>query len=77
MGNSLGVLIPKPLLTELGAKANDPVNIWVENGRVVIAPIRKRPRAGWAEASKRLAASGDAAPVWPEFGNDADQDLKW
>jgi antitoxin MazE len=77
MGNSHGVIIPKPLLAEVGARANDQVNLGVENGRIVIAPIRKRPRAGWAEASKRLAAARDGGLVWPEFGNDADKDLRW
>ena len=35
MGNSHGVIIPKPLLAEVGAKANDQVNLGVENGRIV------------------------------------------
>jgi RES domain-containing protein len=39
--------------------------------------FRKGPRAGWAEASKKLAEVGDGGIVWPEFGNDADQDLRW
>jgi antitoxin MazE len=77
MGNSHGVIIPKPLLAELGAKANDPVDLGIENGKIVIAPVRKRPRAGWADASKRLAAAGEGSLVWPEFGSDADKDLKW
>jgi antitoxin MazE len=72
MGNSHGVIIPKPLLAEVGAKANDQVDMGVEDGKIVIAPIRKRPRAGWAEASKRLAATRGGL-VWPEFGNDGDK----
>jgi antitoxin MazE len=77
MGNSHGVIIPKPLLDELGAKANDQVDIGVENGKLFIAPVRKKPRAGWAAASKKLAEGGDGGLVWPEFANDADTDLKW
>jgi antitoxin MazE len=75
MGNSLGVLIPKPLLAELGAKADDPVKFgW----RTEELSFRRsaRSRFGWAEASKRLAAAADGGLVWPEFGSDADQDLK-
>jgi antitoxin MazE len=56
MGNSHGVIIPKPLLDELGAKANDQVEMGVENGKIIIAPIRRKARAGWAEASKRRRA---------------------
>ncbi len=39
VGNSHGVIIPKPLLAEIGAKANDRVDMKVEGGRIVIAPI--------------------------------------
>ena len=72
MGNSHGVIIPKPLLAEVGATAKDAVDIGVENGKIVIAPIRIKPRIGWAQASKRLAAAQDSGLVWPEFGSDAD-----
>jgi antitoxin MazE len=77
MGNSSGVIIPKPILNELGVKAGDTVEMTVEAGRVVLAPVQPYPRAGWAEASKALAESGDDALVWPEFGNEGDEDLVW
>ena len=77
MGNSHGVIIPKPLLAEIGAKAGDEVDLAVKRGKIVIAPSRKAPRSGWAADSKRLAEAGEAGPAWPEFANDADQDLKW
>ena len=77
MGNSSGVIIPKPLLTEIGAKAGDDVELLVESGRIVIAPIRAHPRADWAEAAKRIAEAGDDELVWPEFGNDDDGALTW
>jgi antitoxin MazE len=77
MGNSQGVIIPKPLLTEIGAAANDHVDIKVENGRIVIAPLNCDPRAGWAEDSKRLAKAGEDSLVWPEFSNTGDENLEW
>ena len=77
MGNSHGVIIPKPLLAEVGAKPNDTVDMGVENGKIIIAPVRKRPRVGWAAASKRLARMGEGNLAWPGFGNDADKELKW
>ena len=77
MGNSHGVIIPKPLLEEIGAKANDQVEIKVKKGKLVITPLQQDPRAGWAEASKRLRDAGEAGLVWPEFANEADKDLKW
>lgn len=77
IGNSAGVVIPKPMLIEIGAKAGDRVELVVENGRIVIQPVTKAPRAGWAEDSKRLAAEGDDELVWPEFANDEDASLVW
>jgi antitoxin MazE len=77
MGNSQGVIIPKPLLAEIGAAANDYVDMTVEQGRIVIAPIRSDPRAGWAEDSKRLAEAGEGALVWPEFSNKDAENLEW
>jgi antitoxin MazE len=77
MGNSQGVIIPKPLLTEIGAAANDQVDIKVEQGRIVIAPVKDDPRAGWAEDSKRLAEAGESGLVWPEFRNTGDEKLEW
>lgn len=76
MGNSSGVIIPKPILNELGVKAGDKIEMTLEAGRVVLAPVKRRPREGWAEASKALAASGEGL-AWPEFGNEGDEDLVW
>ncbi len=76
IGNSQGVLIPKLMLTETGLDAD--VDISVENGAIVLRPVRDRqPRGGWADAAREIAAQGDDAPVWPEFSNAEDVDLKW
>jgi antitoxin MazE len=77
MGNSHGVIIPKPLLEEIGAQANDPVTIKVKKGRLVITPLQQDPRAGWGEASQRLRDAGEDALVWPEFGNAGHDKLMW
>ena len=77
MGNSHGVIIPKPLLAEIGAKAGDQVELSVQDGKVVMAPTTRHPRAGWAEDSKAIHAAGDDKLVWPEFSNDFDKDWEW
>jgi antitoxin MazE len=77
MGNSSGVIIPKPLLSEMGAKTGDEVRLSVEGGRLVVEVVTRSPRAGWAEDARNIAAAHDAALAWPEFGNDADGDLGW
>jgi antitoxin MazE len=65
MGNSQGVIIPKPLLEEIGVRAGDAVDMKVKKGRIVIAPRASTARAGWAEDSRKLAAAGEAASVVP------------
>ena len=62
-GNSAGVIIPKSLLSEIGAKAGDRMELRVEAGRLVIERIRGRPLSGWAEDAERLAEAGDGQLV--------------
>jgi len=75
MGNSQGVLIPKPILAQVGLEGK--ADLQVRDGVIEIRPMRRDPREGWAEDARRVAASGDDALVWPEFGNEGDGDLVW
>ena len=77
MGNSSGVIIPKPLLAEIGARAGDDVEMVVEAGKLIIAAIKERPRAGWAEDAQCLVEAGEDALAWPEFANEGDDELTW
>lgn len=45
MGNSQGVLIPKPILAQLGLE--DEVDMAVEDDALVIRKPKKKPREGW------------------------------
>jgi antitoxin MazE len=75
VGNSQGIIIPKPILAQVGFERD--VEIEVESGAVVIRKPQRHVREGWAAASRALAAQGDDALVWPEFGNEADKTLVW
>lgn len=75
MGNSQGVIIPKPVLTQLGLESEAEMSI--ERDAIVLRKPRTGVREGWAEASKSIAASGDDSLVWPEFGNAGDSELAW
>ncbi len=75
VGNSQGVIIPKPMLAQVGFERD--IDIDVENGAVVLRKPNIHPRDGWAEASRALSAAGDDALVWPEFSNEADAELTW
>lgn len=77
IGNSAGVVIPKPLLSEIGAKAGDDIDISVQDGRIVIELVTKKdPREGWAEDAAALVAAGDYEIVLGDFPNDFD-DQEW
>lgn len=74
-GNSRGIVIPKPLLQQLGLE--DQADLTVENGAIVIRKPVDSPRAGWAQAAQALAQAENDALVMGEFGNEDDQDLTW
>jgi len=62
IGNSQGVRLPKPLLEQAGLGAE--VRLHAEPGRIVIESAT-RPRAGWAEAARRMHEVGDDALLDP------------
>jgi antitoxin MazE len=75
MGNSQGVLIPKPILNQVGLEGS--ADLQVRAGVIEIRPLRRNPREGWAEDARRLAGLGDDALVWSEFANVGDNELVW
>jgi antitoxin MazE len=75
VGNSRGIIIPKPMLKQAGL--DQEAEISIERGTIVLRKPRQNSRAGWAEASRKIAEAGDDMLVWPEFGNRDDEDLKW
>ncbi len=56
IGNSRGIRIPKPLLDQVGLE--DEVELRVVENSIVIEAVRA-PRAGWAEAAKRVHERGE------------------
>jgi antitoxin MazE len=75
MGNSQGVLIPKPILAQLGLEGT--ADLQVRDGVIEIRAVRRNPCEGWADDARRVAEQGDDAPVWPEVANEGDADLVW
>ena len=75
MGNSQGVLIPKPLLDQ--ASLEREAEITLERGALVLRKPKPAVRAGWKEASQSIAEAGDDVLVWPEFGNTDDTQWQW
>ena len=75
LGNSRGVIIPKPLLAQVGM--TDDAVMKVEDGAIVLRPAKRTPREGWAEASRAVAADAEEGLAWPEFANEDDKALRW
>lgn len=78
MGNSVGMIVPKSVLQEIGLVVGASMDVRVDEGKVVATPIRK-VREGWAEDAERVAAAGLTGDEteWMAFGNDDDGELTW
>jgi len=75
IGNSLGVVIPKPLLAQVGLERQ--AELTVERDAIVLRRPRKTVRSGWAEGARAVAARGDDELLMGEFGNVSDSELTW
>lgn len=58
IGNSRGIRLPKPVIEEAGLE--EEVDVRVRQGAVIITSAA-RPRAGWAEAARRMREIGEDA----------------
>jgi antitoxin MazE len=77
IGNSQGVVIPKPILAQLGLDAKEGVEMTIEDGALVLRKPASNVRAGWAEAARKIAEAGEDELVLGEFGNAEDSELVW
>lgn len=76
IGNSQGVILPKPLLAQVDLSGNE-VEMTVERGAIVLRKPQESVRDGWAEAAQNLAEARDGGLAWPEFSNEGDAALTW
>jgi antitoxin MazE len=77
IGNSQGIVIPKPVLAQLGLDSRAGAEMTVEDGALVLRRPASPARTGWADAARRIAAAGDDELVMGEFGNAEDPELVW
>ncbi len=75
MGNSQGILIPKPILSQVGLEGT--ADLQVKNGVIEIRPVKRNPREGWAKDSQAIALAEDDRLAWPDFANEGDAELVW
>ncbi|MDQ6961537.1 MAG: AbrB/MazE/SpoVT family DNA-binding domain-containing protein, partial [Mariprofundaceae bacterium] len=59
IGNSKGIRIPKKILDQ--CQVSDVLELTVQDNEIVLRPIHKKPREGWAKAAKHCHELGDDA----------------
>ncbi len=70
IGNSKGIRIPSSVIKQCGL--GDELEMHVENGVIILAPVRS-VREGWSVAFEKMAATGDDVPLVPDApGNNFD-----
>jgi antitoxin MazE len=61
VGNSKGVRIPKSVLEQ--CHFHDEAELEVENNKIVLKPLKKKVREGWAKAFKVMHERAEDAPL--------------
>ncbi|MDE0477573.1 MAG: hypothetical protein OXI02_05880, partial [Candidatus Dadabacteria bacterium] len=76
IGNSKGIRIPSSVIKQCGL--GDELEMRVENGVIVLAPVRS-VREGWSVAFEKMVAVGDDVSLVPDaLENDFDaEDWTW
>ena len=74
-GNSKGVIIPKPLLAQVGLE--DEADIVVQDGTLVLRPVHAPVRQGWAQAAQALAQRGQDEQVLGDQPLASEEDWQW
>jgi antitoxin MazE len=75
IGNSQGVLIPKALLAQAGLEGE--AEMAVEGNALVLRKPARPPRAGWADAARKIAEADDNGLAMSEFANADDAEHTW
>ncbi|HEX9020762.1 MAG TPA: AbrB/MazE/SpoVT family DNA-binding domain-containing protein [Nitrospirota bacterium] len=75
VGNSRGIRLPKPLISQAGL--TDEVELNIKEGAIVIENASS-PRAGWAEAAKAMHNRSEDVLLMPSNPTRFDEkDWKW
>ncbi len=74
IGNSKGIRIPKKVLDQ--CQVDDALELSVENNVIILKPVYKKPREGWAEAAKRCHEAGDDKLLIHDVWED-DESWEW
>lgn len=56
VGNSKGVILPYPVLQQVGI--DNEIDMEIIEGAIVLRPAKQHPRSGWDEAFAKAAEAG-------------------
>jgi len=74
IGNSKGIRIPKKVLDQ--CQVDETLDLNVQDNVIMLTPMHKHPREGWAESAKLCHERGDDKLLIPDVLDD-DQDWEW
>jgi hypothetical protein len=64
------------MLVGIGLAAGGSVDLSLEDGRITITPVKRRPREGWAAGFAEITELRDEDLAWLGFGNEGDDELQ-
>lgn len=75
IGNSRGVVIPKPFLEQIGIQAE--VDMSVEGEKIILSKPKHFLRKNWANDASAIAHIDEDHLVLGDFNNEQDEDWVW
>ena len=75
IGNSKGIRIPKAILDQCDIE--NEVDLEVENGKIIIEPIKRIPRNGWTESLIQMAETGEDQLLFEDTIDLEMEDWEW
>ena len=75
IGNSKGVRIPKAVLEQCHFKRE--IELEVDGNTIVLRPLKKKPRQGWAESFKLMHQNGDDRLLIQDSLDVSHEDWQW
>ena len=75
IGNSKGIRLPKAILEQLNIQ--DTLDLEIEDKHLVLKPIARKPREGWAGALKEMTAIHEDVLIIPDTGDAEVFEWEW
>lgn len=79
MGNSAGAIIPKAILDQLKLPLGAKIDVRLEDGKVILEPVKRKVREGWEEDARRIGQlpMTEEERDWLEFDDPIPGEWEW